>query len=390
MTPGARVQAAIELLDEILEGAPAERALTAWSRRSRFAGSKDRAAVRDHVYQALRCMRSYGAIGGEDTGRGIMLGAVRAAGHDPDTIFNGQGHAPRALSVSERILQEEPLTVGQMMDLPDWLIPIFVNSLGCDIQAESVADALKSRAPTLLRVNARKGSVDEAIAGLSAEGITAAADDIATTALKVVDGARWIAQSSAYQTGLVELQDGSSQAAMEKLDLSGVARGLDYCAGGGGKVLALAARSTAHWSAHDALPQRMKDLPVRARRADVDIDILTGNQLGSGQYDLVLCDVPCSGSGTWRRTPDAKWRLTREDLQNLVRTQDNILKTASDLVAPGGQLTYATCSLLRCENEDRIAAFLVSRSGWRLAAETRWPVSDSGDGFFFAQLLRKK
>ncbi len=389
MTPGARIQAAIELLDDIRSGTPAEKAISGWARRSRFAGSKDRAAVRDHVFQALRCLRSYGHLGGGETGRAVMIGALRAAGVDPESCFTGEGHAPDPLTDHERIATDMPTEPGVEMDLPDWLVPLFINSLGGEPHAKEAATALRSRAPVMLRVNLRKASIDTALRALAEDGITAEPAPIAETALRVTDGARRVAQSAAYQDGLVELQDGASQAAMEMLDVAPGGRVLDYCAGGGGKVLALAARLDAQWVAHDALPHRMKDLPARAKRAGVSVAMQDTATVEKQQFDLVLCDVPCSGSGTWRRTPDAKWRLTAADLADLNQTQDSILDRAARLVAPKGVLAYATCSILNSENEERIRAFTARHPDWGLVTERRWPVSDLGDGFFIAQLKRK-
>lgn len=389
MTPGARVQAAIELLDEIRDGTPAEKAMSGWARRSRFAGSKDRAAVRDHVFQALRCLRSYGCLGGADSGRGVMIGALRAAGAEVDTYFTGEGHAPQPLTPDEQASGDVPQEPGARMDLPDWLVPLFINSLGDEAQADVAAKALKLRAPVMLRVNSRKSTVEAGLRLLTEDGILALPVPIAKTALHVTEGARRVAQSAAYLEGLVELQDGASQAAMEMLDVPCSGRTLDYCAGGGGKVLALAARLEAEWVAHDALPQRMKDLPGRAKRAGVSVSMQDTETVDKQRFDLVLCDVPCSGSGTWRRTPDAKWRLTADDLAALNRTQDDILDRAARLVAPDGELVFATCSILRVENEERIEAFLTRVPGWNLVAERRWPISETGDGFFLAQLKRK-
>lgn len=389
MTPGARIQAAIELLDYIRGGTPAEKAISGWSRRSRFAGSKDRAAVRDHVFQALRCLRSYGHRGGGETGRAVMIGALRAAGVDPQICFTGEGHAPGPLTDHERMATDIPLEPGIDMDLPDWLVPLFNKSLGGEAHAKETATALKSRAPVMLRVNLRKATIDTALRALADDGITAEPIPIAETALRVTDGARRVAQSAAYREGLVELQDGSSQAAMEMLDVAPGDQVLDYCAGGGGKVLALAARLDAAWVAHDALPQRMKDLPARAKRAGVSVAMQDAETVEKQKFDLVLCDVPCSGSGTWRRTPDAKWRLTAVDLAELNQTQDSILDKAARLVALEGALAYATCSILSSENEDRIRGFTARHPDWTVVTERRWPVSDSGDGFFIAHLKRK-
>lgn len=389
MTPAARVQAAIEVLDSILDGQAAEKALTNWARRSRFAGSGDRAAIRDHVYQALRCRRSYAARGGALSGRGLMLGALREAGLDPKTIFSGDGYAPTTLSDTEQQAPAKGPTSDDFWDLPDWLIEAFHGSLG--VQAAPTATALRNRAPVMLRVNLRKGDVSAAIVALAKDGVTAEPVEIATAALIVTDGARRVASSFAYREGLVELQDGSSQAAMECIPVPEGGKVLDYCAGGGGKTLALAARAEARWFAHDGLSHRMKDLPERAARAGIKAQLVeTGDVSRRGPYDLVLCDVPCSGSGTWRRAPEAKWALTPEALDDLTVLQGCILDQAALLVADGGCLAYATCSVLAQEDHDQIDRFLTQNPSWICEFTRSWPVSAQGDGFFLSIMRCRK
>ncbi|MDX1742537.1 MAG: RsmB/NOP family class I SAM-dependent RNA methyltransferase, partial [Ruegeria sp.] len=169
MTPAARIQASIEILDEILAGNPVEKSLTNWARRSRFAGSKDRAAIRDHVFSAIRCKRSYAALGGSETGRGLMIGAVRAAAGRLDDLFSGARHAPSIVSEAE--VGRDFKTDAERFDIPEWLWPRFQSSLGN--QTVSVAQALQHRAPVHLRVNLIKTDVSTAIAALAAEDITA-------------------------------------------------------------------------------------------------------------------------------------------------------------------------------------------------------------------------
>lgn len=388
MTPGARVAAAIEVLDQVLDGQPAEQSLTRWARGARYAGSKDRAAVRDHVFQALRCLRSYACLGGARTGRGLMIGALRDEGRDPDTLFTGEGHAPAPLSPEEHAAGAPPEAEGDRLDLPDWLVTAFQEALGD--AAEPAALALRTRAPVTLRVNERLKTREQAIEFLLEDGVSTRPSDIASTALTVVDGARRINGSAAYSDGLVELQDGSSQAAMQAIDLPDGSRVLDYCAGGGGKILALAARKSGAWFAHDADPNRMKDLPARAARAGSAITRLsTPETAEAGPFDLVLCDVPCSGSGTWRRAPEAKWRLTPERLTDLVALQADILRHAEALVRPGGLLAYTTCSVLPRENEKAISKFLSNTDVWEVEFTENWPISEAGDGFFLGQLRKR-
>ncbi|MET4126905.1 RsmB/NOP family class I SAM-dependent RNA methyltransferase [Roseovarius sp. MBR-6] len=385
MTPGARVSAAIEVLDSILSGAPAERALTNWARSARYAGSGDRAAVRDHVFDALRCLRSFAALGGGKDGRALMLGSFRAQNIDPEMFFTGDGHAPAPLTAEER-QGGRPPTEAEARDLPDWLWPHFEGALGPD--ATAAAEALRHRAPITLRVNARRITRAAAQAGLAGDGVVTRPVDNINFGLHVTEGFRKISQSLLYRDGLVEFQDASSQAAMEAISLPQGARVLDYCAGGGGKVLALAARLDATWFAHDAAPQRMADLPARAERAGISVQLCeTSDLAAAGPFDAILCDVPCSGSGTWRRAPEAKWTLTPERLYELVGLQADILAQATSLLAPSGVLIYTTCSVFMEENEHVIERFSSGDAAFGIREMRRWPISGLGDGFFLAHLL---
>lgn len=384
MTPGARISAAIEVLDRILAGEAAEPSLLRWSRGSRFAGSGDRAAVRDLVFGALRRRETLAALGGARTGRGLMIGWLRHQGQDPGALFTGQGHAPAPLTGAEAATPAPDLP--PLADLPDWLHPEWRASLG-DL-AQPVAEAMGQRAPVWLRTNPARASRETAAAALARDGIETQPVEVSPTALCVVSGERRLSQSAAYRDGLVELQDLSPQLACEALPLTPGARVLDYCAGGGGKVLALAARQpSAHYFAHDAAAQRMADLPARAARAGARITVLPRP---AGQFDLVVADVPCSGSGTWRRTPDARWRLSAPDLDRLVAIQSDILEQVAGLVAPGGALAYMTCSVLDRENRNQINAFCQKHPAFSTDVSQRWtPLDHGGDGFYLA-LLRHR
>ncbi|MGR3713189.1 MAG: RsmB/NOP family class I SAM-dependent RNA methyltransferase [Shimia sp.] len=382
MTPAARVQTAIELLDEVFAGTAAEKTLTGWARRSRFAGSKDRAAVRDHVFDALRQRNSASAAGGAADGRGVMIGLLRLQGIAPESLFTGEGYAPGPLSEAEQAI-EAPDDLP--LDIADWLVAPLRESLGPDFDA--TVSAMRERAPVSLRVNLRKASVEDAMAVLSEDDIVTAQLELADTAVLVKTNPRRIAQSAAYRDGLVELQDASSQAAVASLSLGSDLKIMDYCAGGGGKILAMAALFGGSYYAHDANPARLRDLPDRAARAGVEVHTLT-DSAAEAPYDVVFLDVPCSGSGTWRRTPDAKWRFTEQSLRELNQVQDEILAEAAPLVAENGTLVYATCSLLTAENEDRVDAFLTAYPEWQLEQSRRFSMDQNGDGFFVAQLRR--
>lgn len=317
-----------------------------------------------------------------------MIGLLRGQGVDPERLFTGVGHAPPPLTEAERTAGRAP-RADEARDLPDWLWPRFQAALGAG--AGEGAEMLRHRAPVTLRVNARRMSRDAAQAALESEGILCQPVDHVKMALQAIEGVRKISSSQLYLSGAVELQDASSQAAMEAIDLAAGARVLDYCAGGGGKVLALAARIEGEWFAHDVSARRMSDLPARAARAGVEVRLCEAHEVRRlAPFDVVLCDVPCSGSGTWRRGPQAKWALTPADLLELGRVQAEILSQAAALVAPGGRLIYSTCSILFEENECVIDHFSSNISGWMRPSYTRWPISETGDGFFLAQLCRER
>ncbi len=385
MTPAARIQAAIEILDEILAGTPAEKALTGWARRSRYAGSKDRAGVRDHVFDALRCKRSFAALGGAETGRGLMIGTVRASDGDLETLFSGAKHAPE--KVEDEEVGRPFASEAERYDIPDWLWPEFTRSL--QQRTVSAAQALQHRAPVHLRVNLLKGDVPQAVRELAAEDIVVQSHSACETALEVVSGQRRIAQSRAYVDGLVELQDAASQAVVSSLKLQPGMRVLDYCAGGGGKTLAIAAYEGIEVFAYDFVPERMRDLPKRAERAGAKVNMLSASQITKqGYFDLVLVDAPCSGSGSWRRAPAGKWALTQKRLKELTFIQNEILTKTSGFVSKEGVLAYATCSMLNLENEQIVEEFLNINAGWTNSFQKSWLVTQGVDGFFTAHLTR--
>lgn len=386
MTPAARFGAAIDVLDKIVQGASAEQTLTTWARQNRYAGSKDRAAVRDHVYDVLRQKRSVAARGGGQSGRALILGLLRAQGIDPKRVFGAGGYAPDALTAEETSTGRE-MSPAEAVDMPDWLWPTWCESLG-DV-AEDVARMQQTRAGMFLRVNLRTTDVNGAQASLAADGITTEPLDDIHTALHVTENERKTFLSDPYKKGLVEVQDAASQAAMIDLVPHVLTDVLDYCAGGGGKALALADLTGAKVYAHDISPARTADLPMRAKRAGVEIDLVeTSNLRSIGPFQTVLCDAPCSGSGTWRRTPDAKWRLTDDDLDTLVHTQSGIIRDGAKLVALNGTLAYATCSVLDRENDAVVGQFLDENSGFQIVSRRKWLPSILNDGFYLAIMRR--
>ena len=391
MTPSARLSAAIELLDQILAGDPAERALTRWARSSRFAGSKDRAAVRDIVFDVLRRKRSLAHLAGDLTGRALVLAQQFQNGAALDELFGDMRFAPEAVTKAEhaQLADPGPAPDPVTFDYPDYLDAELKRSLGHNLP--EIMAAMQSRAPVDLRVNTLKSTMEEAQNYLARDLIFTEKVSGVKNALRIKENPRKLNGSLAYRYGFVELQDVSSQIVAE---LSGALPGmrvLDYCAGGGGKTLTLAAmmQGKGEIFAHDANPLRMKDLPERARRAGADIQIIPPDHLEQSQlYDLVLVDAPCSGSGAWRRNPDGKWRLGQRELDDLIALQRAILMKAKNLVKKNGFLAYATCSLFKCENDEQVEWFLEANPGWERMREKVLSPLTGGDGFFISVLMK--
>ena len=398
MTPAARIQAAIDILDRWRSGTDAlDRVLATWGRENRFAGSGDRRAIADLVYDATRRLRSAAWVAGADepaTGRDILLGSLILNGLDHDAIsalFTGDGYGPTALTEVEasrlgRRLDAAPRPVR--LDFPDWLADQFENL------PDAVLSSMRDRAPLFLRINLLRADRDTVISALAEEGIIVEPGPLSETCLRVRDGGRRVTRSSAFAAGLVEVQDAASQAAADYARAEPGETVLDYCAGAGGKTLALGARMCGKGQihAHDIEPGRLARLDDRARRAGLAVRLHPPAQTEAlaEVCDLVFVDAPCSGSGTWRRNPDSKWRLTPELLANLKGSQDAILSQAAVAVRPGGRLIYATCSLLEPENEERVQAFLASYPEFQAGRPAlRHAHLDSGDGFFACELVRR-
>lgn len=387
MTPAARVQAAIDILDLVIAaaksgGAPADRIVSEWFRTRRFAGSKDRRAVRELVYGAIRAC---GEV--PRTGRAAML---RLAQGDPAiaALFDGSPHGPAA------IVAGEPVAGGGAA--PKWLVKELATS-GLD---EAEMAALLDRAPLDVRINRLKAGRLE----LPEPG----EPSIAPNGLRFPSGTP-IDQWEAFQSGAIEVQDAGSQLACEAVRAQPGERIVDLCAGGGGKSLSLAAAmdNQGEILACDADRRRLSQLPPRAARAGAEI-ITTqlldpGRELASldswqKRADAVLVDAPCSGTGTWRRNPEARWRLSEKELDRLMALQARLLAAGAKLVKPGGRLVYVTCSLLDGEGAGQVGNFLADHPGWRAepidlpAGRPRGPGlrltphHDGTDGFFIASL----
>jgi 16S rRNA (cytosine967-C5)-methyltransferase len=427
MRLGGRLAAAIEVMDDIEQRhRPAADALRDWGLSHRFAGAGDRAAIGNMVYDALRRKRSAGWRLEADTSRAVVVGAlVIETGMEPTAIndaLEGDRFAPEPLSAAEigalgrRRVEDAPPAIRA--DCPDWCVPLLEVGYGDDWTAE--AGALAARPPLDLRVNTLKADRSKVLAEL--RGVDAAPTRIATHGLRIppIQGFGRhpnVQAEPAFQKGWFEVQDEGSQVAAELAGAHAGMQVLDYCAGAGGKALALAAsmENRGQIFAYDSDKQRLAPIFDRIRRAEtrnIQVTARADELLPlAGQMDLVLVDAPCTGSGTWRRRPDAKWRLRQGQFEARMGEQDGILDAAKAYVKPGGRLAYVTCSVFAGENRDRVAAFLARNRDFGPADhaalwEARFPgkaglarIDPAGgialgparsgtDGFYFCMLQR--
>ena len=389
MTPGARLQAAIEILDGLENTAqPADGYLRDWSRAHRFAGAKDRAAITGRIYTVLRHRASFAWRMNEGDGRALVLASLLAEDESAETIarlFSGEGHAPPALSDAEqRALASAPAEKPPAHvsgEYPLWLEPELLRTFGAGLLAEM--NAMNARASVDLRVNTLRAQRDDMLVGLRSLDVAADRTPFSPFGIRIAsgEGLGALQHTQFFQTGAFEFQDEASQLVTQ---LCGVKPGesvLDLAAGAGGKSLALAAlmHNRGEILAFDIDPKRLKQLPPRARRAGASIIRATDSRDGwAGRtFDLVLIDSPCSGSGAWRRNPDQKWRLTPGRLRDHQALQARLLDEGALYTKTGGRLVYATCSLLMSENEDVCRIFLERHPDFRLIpAAQAW--SDSG------------
>lgn len=378
MTPAARIAAAIDILADIeARRRPASDTLKDWGLSHRFAGSKDRAALASLVYDALRCRASAAWVMGPETPRAVMLGALREIRVEtPGTIAalcTGEGFAPPPLTDEEKNRLSSASLEGApdhvRGNFPEWLAGSFAAVFGDAAVAEG--EALATRAPLDLRVNTLKATRDKALGALA--HLKAEPTALSPVGLRLAsppDGRNpSLAGEPAYAKGLVEIQDEGSQLAALLCGAKPGEQVLDLCAGGGGKSLALAAMMENHGQiyATDRDSARLAGIYPRLERAATRNIQLRPPRRGNdvladleGRCDLVLVDAPCTGTGTWRRNPDAKWRMRPGALEQRSKEQDELIETAVRFVKPGGRLIYVTCSLLLEENENRLARFLES------------------------------
>jgi 16S rRNA (cytosine967-C5)-methyltransferase len=442
VTPGARIAAAIDILEAIAAAAaPADDTAAEYFRRRRYIGAKDRVQVSAYIYTVLRhravidwwvARASKGETPPGARSR-VIAALLLLDGWPPEEVaksFDGGRFRPAVLSAAEgrlvqglagrtRIHPDMPRAVAN--DLPDWLEPYLAKIYGKRLEDEMAA--LNQSAPLDLRVNLLKTDRDTARRALAAEHIEAEPTPWSPLGLRVKYRAP-LAGTAAFKAGLVEVQDEASQLAALLADARPGMRIVDFCAGAGGKTLALAAamKNRGKLVACDVSKRRLERAGQRLRRAGISnverrplsserdqwVKRHAADDKGGG-FDRVFVDAPCLGIGSWRRNPDGKWRSSPNDLAELVERQRAILDSAARLVKPGGRLIYATCSLLREENEAQAEAFLDAHADFALYPAARaWqetiggdcpagfdylrltPASHGTDGFFVAQFQRRK
>jgi 16S rRNA (cytosine967-C5)-methyltransferase len=428
MRPAPRITAAIEVLTEVVERhRPVADALSDWGKAHRIAGSGDRAAIGNLVYDALRRRASIGWTMGADTPRALAIGAATGTfGLDGDAIAamcDGSQHAPAPLTEAERAglsraLEGAPPQV--QADVPEWLWPTFVALFGD--RAVEEGKALAARAPTDVRINTLKATperVTKALAGFGVGPAPLAPHGARIPAPTGVGRTPNLTAEAAFQAGWIEVQDAGSQVAAALTGAAPRLQVLDVCAGGGGKSLAMAAamQNTGQIYAYDGDRLRLKPIFERLKRAGArNVQVLRARDKAAlaalgPRFDVVLVDAPCTGTGVWRRRPEAKWRLKPQSLEARRAEQREVLDLAAPMVKPGGVLVYVTCSILPEENVGQARELVArhpefsiepTREVWARTIGGEPPASADGatdtllltpamhatDGFFVAVLRR--
>lgn len=401
MTPAARLAAAIDLLERVETAPrPADATVSSYFRERRYIGAKDRADIAQQVYRIMRRRARLGwqveQAGGEVTARTLTLAdLIVGEGQEPDRfdrLFSGGQYAPVSLSAAERQLAQRlggrrlnhpdmPDTTA--VECPPWAEAELRRAMGDGFRREMMA--LTEPASLDLRVNPLKSDRATVLDRLKADGIGAAPGHLSPLAVRL-DGRPSVMAHPLYKDGAIEIQDEGSQLVALLVDAQPGQEVVDFCAGAGGKTLAIAAQmqNKGRVIATDVLEGRLERARTRFRRAGIH-NIQTRGITGEtdpwikrhkGRFDRVLVDAPCSGTGTWRRNPDMRWRSLGPGLAELLPLQARLLDSAARLVKPGGRLVYATCSLLPAENEDQATGFLDRHPAFRaVPVDTLWPTA---------------
>ena len=380
-------QSVIEILDTYLNEAKIDFVLKKWAIKHRFAGSSDRRKIKDIIFDIIRQKKSCEHVGGGFSGRNLLIGYLKLKGTELSSVFDNSKFGPEELTIKEQNINVDLSNLSNIyeLDFPSWLIPILRRSLLNEFS--NVVKTLRNRSHIQLRVNLKKISRLNAMKKLQKNNIECEINELCSTALNVLNGAQHILTSQCFENGFVELQDAGSQLVSGLIEINYNDKVLDMCAGAGGKSLAIScgAEQDATYFAWDVNFDRMKDIDARSKRAGVKIEKVI--KLSSKSfYNKIIIDAPCSGSGSWRRDPEGKWRLDEDILENYVKTQKELILKGLKLLAPRGQILYITCSILDIENDKLIDDLISSVLSLKLVRSISLVPSSKSDGFYGAVL----
>ena len=380
-------QSVIEILDTYLNEAKIDFVLRKWAIKHRFAGSSDRRKIKDIIFDIIRQKKSCEHVGGGFSGRNLLIGYLKLKGTELSSVFDNSKFGPEELTIKEQNINVDFSNLSNIyeLDFPSWLIPILRRSLLNEFS--NVVKTLRNRSHIQLRVNLKKISRLNVMKKLQKNNIECEINELCSSALNVLNGAQHILASPCFENGFVELQDAGSQLVSELIEINYNDKVLDMCAGAGGKSLAIScgAELDATYFAWDINFDRMKDIDARSKRAGVKIEKVI--KLSSKSfYNKIIIDAPCSGSGSWRRDPEGKWRLDEDILDNYVKTQKELILKGLKLLAPRGQILYITCSILDIENDKLIDDLISSVLSLKLVRSISLVPSSKSDGFYGAVL----
>ncbi len=400
MRKDAQANAAISILDEFLDGQNLNIIFSNWTKNNRYAGSSDRESIRNMVFDILRVKKTFTSVLEKEkqpiNGRALVFLYSVFYGLNLNEIFTGQKYGPVKLTDFEKEfsnLSNENINeyFGIIDNIPDFLTAQFKRSLGRNYR--NAMRLLERRAPISIRVNPLKSDVSSILECLSSEGMKGKKSKTVRYGINITGNPRRLTQIQAFKDGCFEVQDLHSQKTIEDLPVNEHTKVLDYCAGAGGKILSIACslNGNGKFYIHDIDKRKLKEADLRAKRAGVKFKRLDIENLQKYccSFDSVIADVPCSGSGAWRRNPQQKWRITPESFNEILIRQTIILNEVKDLIKKNGYIFYITCSVLKIENEEVIYKFLSDNKHFRLLNKKDVTIDNHGDGFFCAVLQKK-
>ncbi len=400
MRKDAQANAAISILDDFLDGQNLNSILFNWTKNNRYAGSNDRESIRNLVFDILRVKKTFASVLDKEkrpiNGRALVFLYAVFHSLNLDDMFTGEKYGPEKLNIFEKKFfkiakENNNKNFVVINNIPDFLVAEFKRSLGSKFK--NAMRLLERRAPISIRVNVLKSDISSVLELLSVEGIEGKKSKELRFGIDIIGNPRRLTQIKAFKDGYFEVQDFHSQKIIEELAVNQNTKVLDYCAGAGGKILSIACslKGNGIFYIHDVDKRKLKEADLRAKRAGVNFKRLEAENMQKYycSFDYIIADVPCSGSGAWRRNPQQKWRITPESFNEILIWQKKILNEVKDLVKKNGILFYITCSLLKIENEEVIQNFLMQNKHFSLLKKKNVTIDNHGDGFFCAVLQKK-